>query len=97
MIWNLDPAWLLMVIASVTVMAFFLGSALDSIMRHDGFGPFGNMLLFAGGFLGSVYIANLYGVSLRNLTMACAYGLGGAFALVGVSALVKACLARMAR
>ena len=49
MIWNLDSGWLMMAVAGVTVMAFFFGSALDAIMRDDGFGPTGNMLLFTIG------------------------------------------------
>ena len=42
MIWNLDSGWLMMTVATVGVLAFFFGSALDAIMREDGFGPTGN-------------------------------------------------------
>ena len=61
MIWNLDAGWLMMAVASVAVLAFFFGSALDAIMREDGFGPTGNMLLFTFGFFTAVIIANTYG------------------------------------
>ena len=61
MIWNLDPGWLMMAVAVVAVLAFFFGSALDAIMREDGFGPTGNMLLFTFGFFMAVIIANTYG------------------------------------
>jgi hypothetical protein len=90
MIWNLDSGWLMMALASVAVMAFFFGSALHAIMREDGFGPTGNMLLFTVGFFAAVIIANTYGISLRDLKVAVGYGLGGAFALVSSLALVKA-------
>ena len=90
MIWNLDPGWLMMAVATVAVLAFFFGSALDAIMREDGFGPTGNMLLFTFGFFMAVIIANTWGISLKDLKLAVAWGLGGAFATVSVLALIKA-------
>lgn len=54
MIWHLGAGWLLMAFASVTVMAFFFGSALDAIMLDDGFGSIGNMVLFTIGFFGAI-------------------------------------------
>lgn len=95
MIWNLDSGWLMMAVATVAVLAFFFGSALDAIMRDDGFGPTGNMILFTVGFFIAVFVANSYGISLRDLRLAVAWGLGGAFALVSVLALAKAGLARI--
>lgn len=95
MIWNLDPAWLFMAVAAVVVMALFFGSALHAIMGEDGFGPTGNMALFAAGFFGAVVAANLWGVSLRDLTKATATGLGGAFAAIALLAFAKAGLARL--
>jgi uncharacterized membrane protein YeaQ/YmgE (transglycosylase-associated protein family) len=90
MIWNLEPGWLMMAVASVAVLSLFFGSALDAIMREDGFGPFGNMLLFTFGFFMAVIIANTWGISLRDLKLAMAWGLGGAFVTVSVLALIKA-------
>ena len=90
MIWSLDSGWLMMAVATVAVMAFFFGSALDAIMRDDGFGPTGNMILFTVGFFAAVIIANNYGISLRDLKLAVGWGLGGAFCLVSALALVKA-------
>ena len=74
--------------------AFFFGTALDAIMKDDGFGPTGNTLLFTVGFFGAVLVANSYGVSLRDLKLAVAWGLGGAFMLISALALLKAGLAR---
>ncbi len=90
MIWNLEPGWLMMAVATVAVLAFFFGAALDAIMREDGFGPFGNMLLFTFGFFMAVFIANNWGINLRDLKLAVAWGLGGAFTTVSVLALIKA-------
>ena len=89
MIWNLDSGWLMMTVASVAVMAFFFGAALDAIMREDGFGPTGNMALFTVGFFAAVVLANSYGIVLRDLKLAVAYGLCGAFTLVSTLAFVK--------
>ena len=94
MIWNLDTGWLMMAIAMVAVIAFFFGSALDAIMREDGFGPTGNMLLFTVGFFLAVIIANTYGINLRDLKLAMAWGLGGAFSMVSAMALAKAGISR---
>lgn len=95
MIWNLEPGWLMMAVATVAVLSLFFGSALDAIMREDGFGPIGNMLLFTFGFFMAIIVANTYGVNLRDLKMAVAYGLGGAFLTVSVLALIKAGVGRV--
>lgn len=95
MIWNLDPGWLMMAVASVAVLSLFFGSALDAIMREDGFGPLGNMILFTFGFFMAVIIANTWGINLRDLKLAVAWGLGGAFTTVSLLALLKAGIARI--
>ena len=43
----------------------------------------------------AVIAANVWGVSLRDLKLAVAWGLGGAFATVSVLALIKATIARI--
>ncbi|WP_378948308.1 hypothetical protein [Mesorhizobium sp. ANAO-SY3R2] len=95
MLWNLEPGWMMMAVALVTVLSFFFGAALDAIMKEDGFGPIGNMLLFTAGFFAAVLVANSFGIALRDLRLAVAWGLGGAFVLISVLALVKASLARL--
>ncbi|MCV3238558.1 hypothetical protein [Mesorhizobium sp. ZC-5] len=95
MLWKLDPTWLMMAVASVTVMGFFFGSIMDAIMADDGFGPFGNMILITVGFFASIFVANVHGISMGNLTFAMGTGLSGAFLTLAALALVKAGLARM--
>lgn len=95
MLWKLDPTWLMMAVASVTVMGFFFGSIMDAIMADDGFGPFGNMILITIGFFASIFVANVHGISMGNLTFAMGTGLSGAFLTLAALALVKAGLARM--
>ncbi|PZO77666.1 MAG: hypothetical protein DI629_14070 [Mesorhizobium amorphae] len=95
MIWNLPPEWLTMAVAAVMVLSFFFGTALHGIMGEDGFGPMGNMVLITLGFFVSIIAANSYGIPLRNVTWAVGTGLGGAFGLVAVLALLKAGIARL--
>ncbi|PSJ59453.1 hypothetical protein [Pseudaminobacter soli (ex Li et al. 2025)] len=95
MLWKLDPAWLMMAVAVVAVIAFFFGSALNAIMRDDGFGPFGNMVIFTAGFFVAILAVNSYGIAFGSLTLATATGLGGAFILIATLALVKAGLSRL--
>ncbi|NGN44878.1 hypothetical protein G6N74_27855 [Mesorhizobium sp. CGMCC 1.15528] len=95
MLWNLEPGWLMMAFAAVTVMALFFGAALDAIMRDDGFGPIGNMVIFTGGFFAAIVLVNSWGISLRDLTQAVAAGLSGAFIVIAVLALLKAGISRI--
>jgi len=97
MLWNLDLAWLLMTVSVVAVLSYFFGTALDALMREDGFGPLGNTIIFVAGFFGGILAANCQGVSLRNLTLAAAVGLGGAFATLATLAVLKAGITRMSR
>jgi uncharacterized membrane protein YeaQ/YmgE (transglycosylase-associated protein family) len=94
MLWNLEASWLMMAVASVIVMALFFGSALHAIMREDGFGPIGNMVLFTAGFFIAIVAANSWGINLRDLTRAVATGLSGAFVVIAVLAILKGLLAR---
>jgi len=48
----------MMTVASVAVFGFFFGTALDAIMREDGFGSTGNTLLFTLGFFVAIMVAN---------------------------------------
>jgi hypothetical protein len=95
MLWNLDPAWLMMAIAIVLVASVIFGSVLDAIVHEDGFGPIGNMIVFAGGFFAAIFLVNSYGISLRDLTLATVTGIGGAFVCFLMLALLKAGAARL--
>jgi hypothetical protein len=95
MLWNLESGWLMMAVAAVTVMALFFGSALHAIMRDDGFGPVGNMVIFTAGFFAAIVLVNSWGVRLGDLTQAVATGLGGAFIGIAVLALLKAGISRI--
>jgi hypothetical protein len=95
MLWNLDPAWLMMAVAFVAIISVFFGALMDAIMRDDGFGPVGNMVLITASFFVSILLANYSGIAMVNLTFAAATGLSGAFVTLAVLALIKAGLARI--
>ncbi len=95
MIWHLDTQWILMAFASVGILSFMLGLALDGIMGRDGFGAVLNAIIITTAFFGTIYICNMAGISLRRLEIAVPYGLTGAFGVYSFLALVKAGLSRM--
>ncbi|TGS11641.1 hypothetical protein EN852_022185 [Mesorhizobium sp. M2E.F.Ca.ET.209.01.1.1] len=92
---HLDTTWLLFAFLIIAGFGFFFGTALDAIMKESGFGPTGNTLLFIMGFFAAMVIAHKHGISLSDLRLAVACGLGGAFAFISVLALIKAGMARL--
>jgi hypothetical protein len=94
MIWNLDTSWLLMAVATVVVLSFFFGSALDYLMRDDGFGSTGNMMIVSTGFFLGIVSANRQGYDLHEMHLAVLVGLAGAFVCLGTMTLLKAMIAR---
>lgn len=92
---HLDTTWLLFAFAVIAAFGFFFGTLLDAIMKEGAFGPTGNTLLFIFGFFAAVVIANKHGISLSDLKLAVAWGLGGAFSFISVLALIKAGMARL--
>ena len=88
MIWNLNSGWLMMAVASVAVLAFLrvgprrhhARGRVRAARQHGAI----HVRLLRGGL-----IANTYGISLNDLKLAVAWGLGGAFAMVSVLALAQ--------
>ncbi len=95
MIWNLDASWLLMAIAVVSMLSFFLGMALDGMMAKDSFGPTGNAAVITAGFFLGIFVANSYGIYLNDLKLAVVVGICSAFVAVLVLLLGKAIVARL--
>lgn len=95
MLLHSDTTWLLFAFAMIAGFGFFFGAALDAIMKEGGFGPTGNTMLFIVGFFVAVAVANKHGISMSDLRLAVAWGLGGAFAFISVLALIKAGLGRL--
>ena len=70
MLWKLDPAWLMMGVATVAVLSYYFGTALNAVMRGDGFGPFGNAIIVSISFFVAILFANEHGYNLRELHLA---------------------------
>ena len=83
-----------MAIAVVSILSFLLGMALDGVMREDGFGAVGNTVIITTGFFIGIFLANSYGIYLKDLKLAIAAGLGGAFVSLATLAVSKSVLAR---
>jgi fluoride ion exporter CrcB/FEX len=95
MLWNLDPAWLMMAVATVAVLSYFFGAALHWLRREDGFGAFGNAIIISGSFFLSILVANHQGYNLRDLHLAVIVGLCGAFVVLASLTLLRALIARI--
>ena len=89
MIWRIDPFWLVVGFMVVSMLAYVFGYALDRIIREEGFGPAGNMVVLVIGFFGSIYICNAYGIPFRNLQIAVAAGVTGGCLLMRILAFAK--------
>ncbi len=91
---DIDPVLLSVGFVAVAAIGLVFGAVLDAVMHENGFGPTGNAVLFAAGFVGAVYVAHMRGMDYQNLTLIAACGFGGSFALFSLLALLKAGLAR---
>lgn len=94
MVWQIDSGTLAIGLVVIVAFAFFFGSVLDAIMHENAFGPTVNTLLFAAGFVASVYYANSHGVGVGDLKLTAGCGLAGAFGGFSILALAKAGLSR---
>ena len=95
MLMKLDPAWLMMAVATVSVLSYFFGAALDALMRDDSFGSFGNAIIMSGGFFLTILAANYRGYVLHGLHFAVLVGLAGAFLLLGSLTFIRALIKRL--
>jgi hypothetical protein len=95
MLMNLDPTWMMMAFTVVAILSFIFGMALDGLLGSEGFGPIGNTVVVTSGFFLGIFAANFMGFQFYDLKTAAATGLCGAFACLGVLAMIKAGLARM--
>lgn len=90
-----DTIWIVLAITVVAILSFIVGVFFDGLMKDDGFGATGNMLVMTGGFFAAVLGANARGIHFDTLGTGVAAGLAGAFAGMTLLALVKAGLSRL--
>lgn len=94
MIWNLSAWWLFMAVSVVTILSFILSMGLSAVIGRDGVGPTPMTVIITGGFFGSIYLLNLYGVRLSNLQEASFAGLVGAFIVLMTVLVLKSAINR---
>ena len=95
MLWNLDFGWAVMAFGVVVGVSYMLCLMMESSLGREGYGPIGNAALITIGFFGTIYVANLQGINLKELDHAIVWGLAGAFGIFLGMVLVKAVLARL--
>ena len=95
MLWNLDPTWMAIAVAIICIFSFILALGMNAVMGEDGFGPIGNTIVIAAGFLLTIFVANEWGYALRDLRVAAATGLGGSLLFLTALAIAKAALNRL--
>jgi hypothetical protein len=85
----LNTDTLIFVVSLITIAAFFLGQAMDKVLGDEGFGPYGNMMVFWVGFVIGLMGASYLGFNMRNYQLAAAGGIVGAFATLTVVVLIR--------
>ncbi len=95
MLLELDTIWIVLAIATVAIVSYIVGVFFDGLMKDDGFGAVGNMLVMTGGFFAAVLGANARGTDFDTLGTGAAAGLAGAFAAMALLGLAKAGLSRL--
>jgi len=95
MLLDLDTSWIVLAFAVVAILSYIVGVFFDTLIRDDGFGPTGNMVVMTGGFYAAVLGANSRGIRFDSLATGVAAGLVGAFAAITLLALLKAGLSRL--
>jgi len=80
---------MLMLVAALGLMAgFIVGHAMDGVMGDQGFGPFGNTLVLASGFVLGVSGLERWGLSPRIDSLT-AYSIAAAFFLLFLTVVFK--------
>jgi len=95
MLWNLDFGWAVMAFGVVVGVSYMLCLMMESSLGREGYGPMGNAALITIGFFGTIYVANLQGINLKELDRAIVWGLAGAFGTFLLLVLIKAVLRRL--
>ncbi len=83
-----------MAVSVVTILSFMVAMGLGAIIGRDGIGPTPMTVILTGGFFGSIYLLNLYGVRLPDLQEASLAGVAGAFVTLLMVLLLKSVLNR---
>lgn len=94
MVMGIPMEWLAIVTVLACMVAFFIGQAMHGVMRDQGFGVFGNMLILSSGFALGVFAADhlRWRLAPDELT---ALGLASAFSSLFLLAVAKRVLLKV--
>jgi hypothetical protein len=96
MLGKLDTSFLLFSLAIIGMLSFFIGNAINALIKDDAYGVTGNTIIVTAGFVVTVEYGQRYGLNFRNLQEVFLYGLAGAFAVMFVLAMAKIIVNRRA-
>lgn len=95
MLSNLHGGDLYLAVAVVAMLSFFIGLAVNAIMKEDGFGPVGNAVIVTAGFFLSIHFANEYGIRFRDVQFASVVGIAGSMSILFLLTSIKLYLNRV--
>lgn len=94
MFFAMDTSTQLFLFSSIVIGSFFLGNAMDGVLKDDGFGIFGNMIVIAAGFFVGLWVGRYLGYPVKDFKFGIVAGLGGAFVSLLALSIIKAVLNR---
>ena len=89
MLEKLDLTYLGLALIVIGMLSFLVGNAINSILKNDSYGSFGNTAIVASGFLITIQYGPRFGLRINGLDEAIYAGLGGAFALLFLLSFAK--------
>ncbi len=95
MLANLGIGWMIMAVGVVFGIAYMLSLMMESSIGREGFGPFAHAAIISIGFFGAILVANGYGINLKDLKWALAYGGGGGAAAMMTMLVLRAVFMRL--
>jgi hypothetical protein len=96
MLSSVTGIWLVLGIATMGMLAFLIGNAIDRLINENGFGPVGNAIVITAGFFLSIYLANRHGIRFRGLEVACYFGIISAMGTLLTLTIIKKILRMVA-
>lgn len=89
MLGKLEPTILMLAIASVGMLSFFIGNAVHHLVKDDAYGVVGNTAIIFTGFLVTIEYGDRVGLIFRNLDDLFFVGLAGSCVALIVLSMFK--------